>query len=110
MGFWMRLVDEKSREPLKIPFSLEEGGTYPVGGTDECLLKVTGNYSQVFDFDQLEGKTASETLHLLAEQVAELGTERDDDYWKPTNGNVGYACSILGVFALYNPRGIWEVD
>lgn len=31
-----------------------EGGTYTVGGTDECHLNVTYNYSQIFRIIKLQ--------------------------------------------------------
>lgn len=72
-----------------------EGGTFVVGGTKECNLNITWNYSKVFYMTVLDGKIAGDCIDWLREIVKILGIERDEDYWKPTHGNVGYALSII---------------
>ena len=44
----------------------EDGGTYALGGTTDCELNVTYNYSDKFNFRALDGKTAVETTLTLA--------------------------------------------
>ena len=94
----------------------QDGGTQVMGGTNDCQLNITYNYSkyyhQVFPvrYNQqgnstvttettglrwLEYKTGAEAIPILEECIQRLGTERSDDYWKATEGNAGYALSIL---------------
>ena len=93
----------------------EEGGTYALGGTPEAELNVTYNYSKVLNelwgegTVFLDGKRADRVTKLLRDTVTVLGTERDDDYWKPTEGNVGYALSILLRWAEQYPDATFEV-
>jgi len=87
----------------------EEGGTYALGGTPDCSLNVTYNYSPFFAYRNLDGRKASETVADLCSAVATLGTEQNADYWAATRGNAGYACAILLAFAEEFPDGIWEV-
>lgn len=85
-----------------------EGAIYRVGGTPECDLKITGNYTRVFNIHQVDGMTGAESLPLLTEAIDQLGTEQDDNYWTPTPGNVGYTLSILAGWATEHPEGVWE--
>ena len=55
-------------------------------------------------------KTARDTTARLERAVETLGTQRDDDYWKPTPGNAGYALSILLKWARQHPNGVWIVS
>lgn len=97
--------------------SHEDGGTYVLGGTNQACLNITYNYSKFF-YDTLDaekglrflnGMTAENVTPLLEVSVLALGTERDNDYWKATEGNAGYALSILLKWAKQHPRGIFEV-
>ena len=87
-----------------------EGGTYALGGIPEARLNVTYNYRPFFDYRWLDGKEAADTIEYLTIAVDTLGVERDEDYWKPTEGNAGYACSILLRWALAYPDATWEVN
>ena len=93
-----------------------EGGTYVIGGSDYATLNVTYNYSSHFrDYFVegiwgIDGIRASEVIPLLAKAVEALGTERDDDYWKSTEGNAGYALSILLLWAKQHPRAKFHVS
>lgn len=87
-----------------------DGGTYVVGGTTDAELNVTYNYSRHFRVLDLDGVTAYDTIPLLKILVEKFGTERDDDYWKPTEGNVGYMLSILLKWASKYPDAVWEVN
>lgn len=95
----------------------EEGGTYRVGGTTEAVLNVTYNYSRQYRplngdrslQEWLGGRRASECADDLRSAVAELGTERSDNYWDATPGNAGYALSILLRWAEDNPDATFEV-
>jgi hypothetical protein len=108
----------KDEEGETVPVTLfKEGGTYPIGGENKAILNVTYNYSQEFiralDEDKgircLDGKKAKDTVEDLDLAVELLGIERDVDYWKDTEGNAGYALSILLQWAKDNPEAVWEV-
>lgn len=108
MSYWIYLKNDKGE--VATVDAHQEGGTYVMGGTPEAELNVTYNYSKIFSINEhLNGKIAEETLPLLAQKVAEYGTERDDDYWKPTEGNVGYMLNILHGWAEQHPAYHWEV-
>ncbi len=98
--------------------SHEEGGTYALGGSDGANLNVTYNYCRHF-YEHLDkkkgirwlyGKKARDTIKRLEKSVKELGVEKDDNYWKSTSGNAGYALSILLKWAKQHPEAIWEGD
>jgi predicted RecB family endonuclease len=80
-----------------------KGGTFPVaGGQPFATLNMTYNYRpflvQVFGEEgirSLYGKTCVEVIPLLSRAVEFLGTERTDDYWAATAGNVGAALNEL---------------
>lgn len=87
-----------------------DGGTYVLGGTTEADLNVTYNYGKHFGFRALHRQQARDTIVLLARTVGALGMERSDDYWDDTEGNVGYCCSVLLMWALLHPDCYWRVD
>lgn len=95
-----------------------EGGTYAIGGTTNAELTITYNYALHF-YEHLDankglrwlyGKTGAETLQRLSAAVIALGTERDDDYWKATKGNAGFALGILRLWAVRHPKAVWQGD
>jgi hypothetical protein len=95
------------------------GGTFAVGGTNEAWLNITYNYGGHFratlghddGIRSLYGKTAAELIPVLERAVAELGTERDDDYWAPTKGNAGAALSdLLGIARLAPAEAVLRGD
>ena len=113
MSYWVSLYNETGQIVEVEPF--EEGGTYVLGGSDEAELNITYNYTKCyapfgFHLTDLDNKMASETIPKLEELVEKLGTEQDDDYWKPTNGNAGFALSILLKWAKQYPEARWEVQ
>jgi len=115
MSHDVRLVDIDgvlvSREKIT------EGGTQVFGGTNDCELTVTYNYSplfyEVFPNDEglkwLYSKTGKESIPVLEKAVERLGTKRDSDYWKATMGNAGHSLSILLDWAREFPQGKWEL-
>ncbi len=109
MNHWVYLQDKENKT---LPAEKhEEGGTYAVGGVSEAEINVTYNYSKLFSVKkELDGKTGAETLPVLKDAVARFGVERDNDYWSPTEGNVGYMCEILRRWAEKNPEGVWHVS
>lgn len=86
-----------------------EGGTIQVGGSDEALMNVTYNYGKVWSVRKINGMTGEQSVPILEAVVRENGTERDDDYWNPTPGNVGYMASVLHAWALQHPQAVWRV-
>jgi hypothetical protein len=116
MSWWVSLNDEKG-DPLSVD-SHSEGGTYVLGGTHEASLNITYNYSEYyykwinkeFGLRWLDGQRAWETINALAVAVENLGAKRDDDYWAATEGNAGYAASILLAWAKQHHDGIWRVN
>jgi hypothetical protein len=109
--------------PLLMEEPFTDGGTYNVFGTDECELNITYNYGKLYKevfpddgtltngrISWLYGKTGAESIPILKQGVALLGTERDDDYWKATAGNAGAALARLLSFAEAHPLGVWDGD
>ena len=96
----------------------EEGGTYCLGGSDTADINITYNYGPYFHIclDKkkglrwLDGKKAKDAMARMERAVKELGTGKDDNYWKPTPGNAGYAPSILLKWAKRHPEAIFEVN
>lgn len=93
---------------------IAEGGTQIVGGTNKCELNITYNYSKIyskfnFSLKDLNGNSGKDTKDILFNLISTLGINRDDDYWKPTNGNAGYALNILMGWAKEFPEAIWIV-
>ncbi len=88
----------------------EDGGTFAVGGTTDAELNVTYNYGKHFKFRELDGHLANETMVFLGSAVGRLGTIRDSEYWKPTEGNVGAACATLLEWAKIHPGARWRVS
>lgn len=109
MSWWITLDDPETELPAKVD-QFEEGGTYPLGGTDDAELYVTYNYGELFDFHWLDGKKASDTITKLQDAVTDLGIDKDPDYWLPTPGNVGYACNLLLQWAKQYPDIVWAVS
>lgn len=115
MGASLYLIDPVSKEVLEaeMPHQIK-GSTYAVGGTTELTLAITYNYSPIIGrvlpdgLRGLCGKTGAETIPLLKAAVEQLGTDVDDDYWKPTEGNARRALCGLLAFAQMRPDGVWE--
>ena len=114
MSYDVRLKDSEDKT-VKVE-AHEEGGTYALGGTPTAELNVTYNYSKVLveiwdgeSLSLLNGKKASKVTKLLEDSVKVLGTEQDADYWKATEGNVGYALNILLGWAKQYPDSTFEV-
>lgn len=95
-----------------------EGGSHPCTGSTRADLNMTYNYSEYFyrhiDNEQgirwLCGKTGEECTPKLHAAIRELGTVQDDDYWKATPGNAGFALSILLKWAKQYPNAIFRGD
>ena len=115
MSWWVYLNEDDALVKVE---SRSDGGTYIVGGTDQAELNITYNYSPLYHkhFNEkdglswLEGRTAKECIPTLEKAVSSLGVERDNDYWKATEGNAGYALSILLEWAKANPEATFSVS
>lgn len=96
----------------------EDGGTYVMGGSSECELNITYNYSRFYyetldsedGLRALNNQRAGDWIERLESAVAVLGTDRDDDYWKASAGNAGAALARLLAWARAYPEGIWSVS
>lgn len=117
MSYDIDLVHPVTKEVLRIDQKHDmRGGTYCVGGTDECHLNVTYNYAKHFirvipeGIRSLYGKSGAESLPILDAAIAKLGDDVDDDYWKATEGNAKAALLQLRALALLRPDGVWAVD
>ena len=123
---WDVMLCYRDGEPLCSVKRIQEGGTQLVGGTNECELNITYNYSElyhrVFPLTEnenhnmttsglawLSGKTGKESIPVLEGAVEVLGVKRNDDYWNATEGNAGFALSILLEWAKEHPTGIFRV-
>ena len=122
MSWDATLEDPLMGDALEVE-SHSDGGTYAVGGTTEATLNVTYNYGGHFrkawpeSIDgsgalvrMLDSRTGKETYPLLAKAVATLGTDREDDYWAPTEGNAGYALAIMAGWSAQYPDGVWRIS
>jgi hypothetical protein len=102
-----------------------EGGTYAIGGTSEAEVSITYNYGKHIreawpeDPDpeasnvlgrMLDGKRAGDVIKTLERAVGQLGTDTDDDYWKPTPGNAGHMLNVLLGWARQHPEAVFKVS
>ena len=100
MSWWIALKDENG-SVVETDTIRQEGGTQIMGGTTEAELNVTYNYGKHFSFSQLNGLSAKEAAPKIKYAVDKLGNETNEDYWKPTEGNVKAALQTLLDFAEY---------
>lgn len=129
MSWWVHLVDAdgetvESREPHS------EGGSYVLGGTTECDLNVTYNYSghlakyNVHPKNDLHGRKGSETrtaLETARRRLIADGIDEDHgvtegselgcgDYWHDCPANVARCVSTLMSWAHQHPDATWDVN
>lgn len=126
MSWDFDLCDPVTRECLQTEEKhMISGGTCCLGGRKEMTLNITGNYSGIIAnkmkdlgiVDEnshtypyyFEGKSGAETTEPLKKLIASLKDDVDDDYWKPTEGNVKRALCGLLAFAQLRPDGVWLV-
>ena len=116
MSYDINLIGENG-EPVEVE-KHAEGGTHVLGGTTAASLNVTYNYGRFYrdTIDRHEGiwwlygKKASECIQRLREAIGTLGTDKDNDYWAATEGNAGYALSILLKWAEQYPDAEFRGD
>lgn len=118
MSYDIQLNDPVTGDVLQLdePHQIK-GGTYVIGGTTEAHLNVTYNYVDIFGrvlgddgIRSIYGKSGAESIPILAEAIEQLADDVDDDYWKPTEGNVKRALCGLLALARMRPDGIWAGD
>ena len=54
--------------------------------------------------------TGAESVPVLEGAISKLGDDTDEDYWKPTEGNVKQALEQLLALARMRPDGVWAGD
>lgn len=118
MSWDIDLIGEDGKPVIVDPF--EEGGTYPVGGTDRAELNVTYNYSwfyyQFLDrkngIKALDGQRAGDWIERLQTVVDTLpeGPKRPDyDYWADTPSNARKPLVRLLAWAKQYPDAVFSV-
>lgn len=117
MSYDLDLVDKDTGRTIILDHKHDlRGGTYVMGGTREATLNVTYNYSNILyrifpekGIRILEGLSGRESIPFLSSGILELKTDYDEDYWKPTEGNVRLALEDLRKLAELAPDGIWRI-
>jgi hypothetical protein len=113
MSYDVDLIDVETGEILTMPEAFTDGGTHAIGGTNDCSLNITYNYTEVFGslVRELDGRTARDTIPLLLDFVYLWPHAKPySDYWAPTPGNAKAAIERLLMFAAKHPGGIWRVS
>ena len=118
MSYDIRLKDLVTKETLILdaPHDMR-GGTYCIGGTDECWLNVTYNYSEHYyrvfgekGIRSIYGMTGAESIPILKTAIEQLGDDVSQNYWEPTEGNAKQALVQLLALAQLRPNGVWDGD
>lgn len=120
MSYDIEIVDPVTEEVLHTPDESSHyirGGTYAVNGTSEMWLNITYNYSNIISkafnnelgIKYLENKSASDAIPILTKAINSLGNDVDEDYWKPTEGNVKRALHGLLALCKIRPDGIIKI-
>ena len=109
MSYDLRIHEEKYPNLMAKVENHEEGGTFALGGTTDAELNITYNYSKIFNFRGLNGKSCKECIEWLEPIVKILGTDRSEDYWESTNGNVGYCLSVILSWCKQHPTGFISI-
>lgn len=112
MSWWVSL--EKVGKCVNVP-CFSAGGTYAIGGDTRADLNITYNYSVHYGgvgekgLWSLDGMLAKDAIPILECVVQALGTVQDNDYWKSTPGNAGYALNVLLGWAHLRPDAVFCV-
>lgn len=117
MGYDISLVDEKTREEVKVK-NHKEGGIIVIGGSKLADISVTYNYSKYYyeHLDEDKGirwiynKKYDEIRDRLEGTISILGTNRSNNYWESTPGNAGHIVAILLEWSRQNPDAVFEGD
>ena len=119
MSYDIQLVDAVTRKALVLesPHHMK-GGTYAIGGTVLAHLNVTYNYCKQFcqvlnpesGIRSIYGLSGAQSIPILDKAISMLSDEADENYWKPTEGNVKRALLQLRALATMRPDGVWDGD
>lgn len=120
MSWWVYLEDEEGTV-LAAPDGHAEGGTYVLGGTNECEVNVTYNDGRLLHGfgihpDEFDGKTGLDTQEPFDRAIKGLEntTHGDEctkgDYWHSCPENVLRCVRLLRSWAHYHPKGVWRVS
>lgn len=119
MSYDIRLKDKKTNKTIELnePHQIK-GGTYCLGGTTECWLNITYNYSPFFykifgkkGIRIIYGKIAKKSIPILEKAIGKLKDDINNDYWKPTEGNAKEALKgLLELAKIAPPNAIWSGD
>ena len=119
MSYDIRLKHPVTGKTLELDYSHDmRGGTFAMGGTKECWLNVTYNYSKHWEkafgegghIRDIYGLFGHEAIPKLEAAIKNLGDDVSDDYWEPTEGNVKAALIQLLTLAKLRPDGIFDGD
>jgi len=118
MSYDIDLCDPVTGNVLELPEKHHmAGGTHCLGGTTEMSLNVTYNYAGIFKMvfgdegiRSIYGRVAATTIQQLQMAADALRNDTDEDYWKPTEGNVKAALLQLLALAQMRPDGVWKGD
>ena len=92
----------------------EDASTYVSLGDRTTEMGVTFNYSKIyrrfnFHITDLHGLYGKDVMWQLNRIVKALGTERTEDPWEATDGNAGFALSVLLAWTKDHPEGFFSV-
>ena len=117
MSYDIHINDSEGRRMSSVRTHRISGGTYAMNGTTELWLNITYNYAPHFyrlmgedGIRSIYGKRVADTLPGLRAAADQLGDDRDDDYWKPTEGNAKAALYNLIALGEMAPEGFWDGD
>lgn len=118
MSYDIRLKCECCGNTMQLDEPHEEiGGNYIFGGTTECWLNITYNYSKHYyhvlgdkGIRIVYGMTGEDSIPVLVSAINQLKDDIDTDYWKSTEGNAKKALGSLLFFARQKPNGVWAGD
>ena len=111
VGYTIRLEDpHSSGETYHVP-PFNYGSNVLVGDTmGESSVDITYNYSKHFDKSQIIDKTATEAEPYLRSLLETLGNDVVPDYWSATEGNVKQFVSLLFLWGVMHPEGVWRYE
>lgn len=115
MSYNILLVD-KNGDNVTVPLH-QEGCTICIQGSAVAHMSVTYNYLDFFSphickdkgLEALNGKSGEDSIPILEKAVKGLGTDLDEDYWEPTEGNAGHALNVMLRWAKHAPEARWYI-
>jgi hypothetical protein len=118
MSYDINLCDPVTMEVLELDTPHQMiGGTYAVGGTTQCSLNITYNYSKIYynvlgegGIRSIYGISGADSIPILQGAINKLKNDASNNYWEPTEGNAKRALLQLIALAKLRPDGIWKGD